>query len=226
MRILIVEDDARIAAPVADDLRRQRHVVDIAVDGPGGLSLARGGAYDVIVLDVRLPRLSGLEVCRQLRRERSNAMILMLTARDGTDDKVSGLDAGADDYLVKPFELAELSARLRALGRRQTPARAEVLRSGPLTLDPTDMRVRCGEETVALTPTEFALLETLMRDPLRVFSRAMLFENIASIERAVTDESIKTHVANVRRKLRRTGCGYDPIETLYRNGYRLKEPPP
>ncbi len=225
MRILIVEDDARIAAPIADDLRRQRHAVDVATDGPGGLTRARSGAYDVIVLDVMLPRLSGIEICRLLRRERSSAMILILTARDATDDKVSGLDAGADDYLVKPFELAELSARLRALGRRQTPGRDQVLRSGPLTLDPTDMRVRCADDSVALTPTEFALLETLMRDPQRVFSRAMLFDKIASLERAVSDESIKTHVANVRRKFRSATCRYDPIETLYRNGYRLREPP-
>lgn len=225
VRILIVEDDERIAAPVADDLRRQRHTVDVAPDGPSGLAYARTGVYDVILLDVMLPEISGIEVCRQLRRERADAMILMLTARDTTEDKVAGLDAGADDYLIKPFDLAELGARLRALGRRQFARRDAVLRSGALSLDPTELRVRCGERPVALTPTEFALLETLMREPLRVFSRTMLFEKVASLDRSAADESIKTHVANLRRKIRAGGCAYDPIETLYGNGYRLAEPP-
>ncbi|MDQ2908526.1 MAG: response regulator transcription factor [Candidatus Eremiobacteraeota bacterium] len=224
MRILIVEDDDRIAAPVADDLRRQRHTVDIASDGPAGLAYARTGVYEVILLDIMLPGMSGIEICRELRRERSAAMILMLTARDTTEDTVAGLDAGADDYLVKPFDLAELGARLRALGRRQFTARDNVLRSGALSLDRTELRVRCAEATVPLTPTEFALLETLMRNPMRVFSRAMLLERIVPLERTAADESIKTHVANVRRKVRAAGCTYDPIETLYGNGYRLAEP--
>ncbi len=225
MRILIVEDDERIAAPVADDLRRQRHVVDVAHDGASGLEYALGGAYDAILLDVMLPGVDGIEICRRLRAERSDAMILMLTARDATSDKVAGLDAGADDYLVKPFELAELSARLRALRRRQTPVRENVLRSGPLTLDPTEMRVRIDGRPVALTPTEFALIETFMREPLRVFSRSMLLEKIASLERSPADESMKTHIANLRRKLAGGGLNYDPIETLYGNGYRLSEAP-
>ncbi len=224
MRILIVEDDDRIAAPVADDLRRQRHTVDIASDGPAGLAYARTGVYEVILLDIMLPGMSGIEICRELRRERSATMILMLTARDTTEDTVAGLDAGADDYLVKPFDLAELGARLRALGRRQFTARDNVLRSGALSLDRTELRVRCAEATVPLTPTEFALLETLMRNPMRVFSRAMLLERIVPLERTAADESIKTHVANVRRKVRAAGCTYDPIETLYGNGYRLAEP--
>ncbi len=225
MRILIIEDDDRIAAPVADDLRRQRHAVDVASDGTSGLAYARSGVYDVILLDVMLPGASGLDICRDLRRERSDAMILMLTARDTTDDRVRGLDAGADDYLVKPFALAELSARVRALRRRHASARETVLTSGDVSLDPTGLRVRVGERPVALTPSEFALLETFLRHPFRVFSRPMLLEKIASLERAASDETIKTHIANLRRKLRRGGCVYDPIETLYGNGYRLAEPP-
>ncbi len=225
VRILIVEDDDRIAAPVADDLRRQRHTVDIARDGSSGLAYARTGVYDVILLDVMLTGASGLDVCRQLRREKSDAMILMLTARDTTEDKVVGLDAGADDYLIKPFDLVELAARLRALGRRQFPARETVIRTGALSLDPTERRVRSNDLAVPLTPTEFALLETLMRHPLRVFSRTMLLEKVASLDRSASEESIKTHVGNVRRKLRAAGCPYDPIETLYGNGYRLAEPP-
>ena len=225
MRILIVEDDERISAPVADDLRRQRHVVDVASDGSSGLAYATAGAYDAILLDVLLPGLGGLEICRRLRRAKSDAMILMLTARDATQDKIAGLDAGADDYLVKPFALDELAARLRAVRRRHATVRETILRRGSLSLDPTEMRVRVGDCIVAFTPSEFALLETLMRDPSRVFSRAMLLEKIAPLERVAADDSIKTHVANVRRKLRRAGCAYDPIDTLYGNGYRLAETP-
>ena len=222
MRILIVEDDARIATPVADDLRRQHFAVDVAADGETGLAYARSGVYDAIVLDMLLPGRSGIEICRELRKERSTAMILMVTARDATRDKVEGLDAGADDYLVKPFELEELSARLRALRRRQTAVRDVVLSAGALELDPVAHEARYGERPLALTPTEFALLETLMRHPLQVFSRGMLLEKIASLERQPGDETVKSHVANLRRKLRDAGAPYDPIETVYGNGYRLR----
>lgn len=224
MRILLVEDDELIAAPVVEDLRRQNHAVDVAVDGVTGLEYAQRGVYDAILLDVMLPGASGVEICRRMRGDGCDAMILMLTAKDKTEDKITGLDAGADDYLVKPFDLAELGARLRAVGRRHAPVRENVLRNGPISLDPSELRVRVAERAVALTPSEFALLEALMRQPTRVFSRAMLLEKTVSLERAASDESIKTHIANLRRKLRRAGCPYDPIETLYGNGYRLAEP--
>jgi DNA-binding response OmpR family regulator len=223
MRILIVEDDDRIAAPVADDLRRQHHAVDIAEDGDLGLAFARSGVYDVILLDVLLPGKSGVEICRTLRGERSTAMIIMVTARDATADVVDGLDAGADDYLVKPFDLDELSARLRALGRRSKPVRDAILQRGEIALDPAARMARYRERQLGLTPTEFVILETLMRHPLQVFSRGMLLEKVASLERQTGDEAIKSHVANLRRKLRSAGCPYDPIETVYGNGYRLGE---
>jgi DNA-binding response OmpR family regulator len=223
MRILIVEDDDRIAAPVADDLRRQHHAVDIANDGIVGLEYAQSGVYDVILLDVLLPGIGGIEIARRVRAARSNAMIIMVTARDATSDVVAGLDAGADDYLVKPFDLEELSARLRALGRRTAPVRDVVLRSGDLAIDPAARDARYRETRLALTPTEFVLLETLMRHPLQVFSRGMLLEKVASLERHPGDEAIKSHVANLRRKIRRAGCVFDPIDTVYGNGYRLRE---
>jgi DNA-binding response OmpR family regulator len=179
--------------------------------------------YDVILLDVLLPGPSGIEICRKLREARSSAMILIVTARDATSDVVAGLDAGADDYLVKPFDLEELSARLRALGRRSAPVRETVLRSGVISLDPATHFARYEEKNLPLTPTEFVLLETLLRHPLQVFSRGMLLEKVASLERQPGDESIKSHVANLRRKIRRAGCPYDPIETVYGNGYRLAE---
>jgi DNA-binding response OmpR family regulator len=223
MRVLIVEDDDRISEPVADDLRRQHHAVDVADDGDTGLAYALSGVYDVILLDVLLPGPSGIEICRKLREARSSAMILIVTARDATSDVVAGLDAGADDYLVKPFDLEELSARLRALGRRSAPVRETVLRSGVISLDPATHFARYEEKNLPLTPTEFVLLETLLRHPLQVFSRGMLLEKVASLERQPGDESIKSHVANLRRKIRRAGCPYDPIETVYGNGYRLAE---
>jgi len=224
MRVLIVEDDDRISAPVADDLRRQQHAVDVAGDGQTGLAYAQSGAYEVILLDVLLPGCSGIDICRQLREERSNALILMVTARDATQDVVAGLDAGADDYLVKPFELEELSARLRALARRTVPVRDVVLRSGALSLDPVARYARFAERMLALTPTEFVLLEAFMRRPLQVFSRGMLLERIASLERQPGGEALKSHIANLRRKIRRAGCTYDPIDTVYGSGYRLREP--
>jgi DNA-binding response OmpR family regulator len=224
MRVLIVEDDDRISEPVADDLRRQHHAVDVAADGETGLAYAQSGVYDVILLDVMLPGRSGLDICRQLRDDRSRAMILMLTARDATSDVVGGLDAGADDYLVKPFDLEELSARLRALGRRTAPVRETMLRCGAISLDPALRVARYVDRPLPLTPTEFVLLETLLRHPLQVFSRGMLLEKVVSLERVTGDESIKSHVANLRRKVRRAGCPYDPIETMYGNGYRLAEP--
>jgi DNA-binding response OmpR family regulator len=225
MRILIVEDDDRIAAPVADDLRRQHHAVDIAEDGDLGLAFARSGVYDVILLDVLLPGKSGVEICRTLRGERSSAMIIMVTARDATADVVAGLDAGADDYLVKPFDLEELGARLRALGRRSAPVRDAILQRGDIALDPAARLARFGQKQLGLTPTEFVILETLMRHPLQVFSRGMLLEKVASLERQTGDEAIKSHVANLRRKIRSAGCAHDPIETVYGNGYRLCESP-
>jgi DNA-binding response OmpR family regulator len=225
MRVLIVEDDERIAAPVADDLRRQHHAVDVASDGTTGLDYALSGVYDMILLDVLLPGLSGIDICRRVRAGRSSAMILMVTARDATSDIVAGLDAGADDYLVKPFDLEELSARLRAIGRRSATVRDVVLRSGELALDPAAHDARYRGRRLPLTPTEFVLLETLMRHPLQVFSRGMLLEKIASLERQPGDESIKSHVANLRRKIRHAGCAFDPIDTVYGNGYRLREIP-
>ncbi len=225
MRILIVEDDDRISAPVADDLRRQHHAVDVANDGELGLEYARSGVYDVVLLDVLLPGQSGIDICKTLRSERSTALILMATARDATSDVVAGLDAGADDYLVKPYDLEELSARLRALGRRSVPVRETVLRAGKIALDPATRIARYDEKPLGLTPTEFVLLETLLRHPLQVFSRGMLLEKVASLERQTGDEAIKSHVVNLRRKIRAAGCHHDPIETVYGNGYRLGEAP-
>jgi DNA-binding response OmpR family regulator len=221
VRILIVEDDRRIAEPVAEDLRRQQHVVDVAEDGQGGLDYALTGSYDLMLLDLMLPGLDGLSLCRKLRAIGEQAMILIVTARDAIEDKVAALDAGADDYVVKPFDLAELSARVRAVGRR-TRDPNPLLRRGSLTLDPGAARVTFDGRPIALTKTEYAILETLMRNSQQIFSRAMLQDKVTTFDNESGPESIKTHVANLRRKLRAAGCK-DPVQTVYGSGYRLAE---
>jgi DNA-binding response OmpR family regulator len=218
---LIVEDDRRIAEPVAEDLRRQHHVVDVAEDGQLGLDYALAGSYDLILLDIMLPGLDGFSLCRKLRALGEQTMILMVTARDAIEDKVGALDAGADDYVVKPFDLAELSARVRAVGRR-TRDGAPVLQRGPLTLDPGAARVTFDGQPIALTKTEYAILETLMRNAQQIFTRSMLQDKVTTFDNESGPESIKTHVANLRRKLRAAGCK-DPVQTVYGSGYRLSE---
>ncbi len=223
MRILIVEDDARIHQSLADDLRRQHHAVDVAEDGLTGLDFARTEVHDVILLDILLPGLDGLELCRRLRAEKSKALILMITARDEVGDKVGALDTGADDYLVKPFDLAEVSARIRALSRRQRVPQEPVLEHGELRLDPSRSLVTCNGATVPLTGTEYTILETLMRSPLQVFSRGMLHNKVAGFSDVSEHDAIKTHITNIRRKFRAVGGLHDPIENVYGVGYRLAD---
>jgi|ERR1700693_150771 len=223
MRVLIVEDDARIARPVADDLRRQHHVVDVAGDGLRGLEFARSGVYDVILLDIMLPGADGVEIARRLRAEGSESLILMLTARAGLDEKVAALDAGADDYLVKPFALEELSARIRALSRRGFASRKPVLEHGRLRLDTTAKRAFFGDVPLSLTPTEYALVELLLRNPRQVFSKTRLLEKVASFHASSAEDSVKAHITNLRRKLRKAGANADVIATAYGYGYQLAD---
>ncbi len=224
MRVLIVEDDRSIAEPLADDLRRQRNVVDTVDNGLDGFTYARKGVHDVVLLDLVLPGMDGVAVCAALRAAGYTAMIVMLMSREDTEHTVAALDAGADDYLVKPFDYEELAARLRAFERRRAPLRPNILRSGALALDVTQVRVRFGGRAVALTPTEFAILDLLMREPSRVFSRTRLLERALPFASDAASGTMKSHVANLRRKIRAAGCPYDPIETLYGIGYRLAEP--
>jgi two-component system, OmpR family, response regulator QseB len=223
MRILIVEDDSRIHQSLAEDLRRQHHAVDIVEDGIAGLDFAQTGVHDVILLDILLPGIDGFELCRRLRLTNSTAVILMITSRDDVRDKVRALDAGADDYLVKPFDLAELSARIRAVSRRQRALRKPILEHGVLKLDPSRRLVTYEDTPVALTASEYAILETMMHSPLQIFSRTMLREKIATFDDAVERDSVKTHIANLRRKLRAAGSASDAIENVYGLGYRLAD---
>jgi DNA-binding response OmpR family regulator len=221
MRILIVEDDERIAKPLAEDLKHQYHVVDIASDGVEGLSQAMAIPYDLILLDVMLPLLDGINLCKRLRSSGYKMLILMLTARDTTTDKVIGLDAGSDDYLVKPFELEELAARIRALSRRKENHQPPVLIYGKLQLDPISRIVTYNENNLSLTPKEYMILEAFLRSPNRVFTRSGLLEKLWEIDKESGEETVKTHLTNLRRKLKAVGGDPEIIETVYGVGYRL-----
>jgi len=223
VRILLVEDDSRIANPVAADLRRRQHVVDVAVDGREGLAFAQTGVYDLILLDIMLPGIDGLAICRRIRDEGQRAMIVMLTARDTIEDKVSALDAGADDYLAKPFDLEELAARVRAVARRSRVAQPMLFEHGKLRVDLQLARAAYANQALTLTRTEFAILETLTRNSRQIFTREMLQEKVTSFESEAGPQAIKTHIANLRRKLRAAGCHRDPIENVYGLGYRLAD---
>jgi two-component system OmpR family response regulator len=225
MHLLIVEDDDRLRRLLKRLLEEQRHVVETAATGSEGLDLATtpGGGIDVVVLDVGLPDMSGLEVARRLRAAGSEVAILMLTARDTVGDRVSGLDAGADDYLVKPFAFAELSARLRALGRRSTPGprRPEPrLRMGGIVLDETRRLVTVDDTPVELSPREFALLECFLRHPDQALTRDQLLDHAWPFGVAVTPNAVDAYVHYLRDKL---GDAGRMIRTVRGVGYRLSD---
>ncbi|MEG3435503.1 response regulator transcription factor [Pannus brasiliensis CCIBt3594] len=222
MKILLVEDDNRIADPLVEELTDRHHVVELATDGEMGLELALASPHDLILLDIMLPKLDGLQVCRQLRDKGDRTPILMLTARDEVEDRVAGLDVGADDYLVKPFALEELFARVRALGRRGAPNLPPVLEWGPLRLDPSSRDVTYDSTPVSLSPKEYGLLELFLRNGNRVFSRAQIIDHLWTLDQFPEEATIKAHIRSLRQKLKAAGAPEDFIETLYGSGYRLK----
>lgn len=223
MRILVVEDDVQIADMLAEALTNRQYVVDVAQDGEQAWNYAQTLEYDLILLDVTLPKLSGIRLCQQLRDRHFSLPVLMLTARDTIDDKIIGLDAGADDYMVKPFDLRELLARIRALLRRGNTASTPTLSWGNLHLDPCTYEVVFGEHLLHLTPKEYALLELLVSSGRRVLSRPGIIERIWSLEDPPTEETVKSHIKTLRQKLREAGAAEDFIETVYGLGYRLKQ---
>lgn len=221
MKILLIEDDDRISRPLAEELSHQHHVVDTAFDGVEGWDYATSVEYDLILLDLMLPKLDGITLCQRLRSAKYKGLILMLTARDTTTDKVIGLDAGADDYLVKPFELEELAARIRALSRRSGEIKASVLSYGDLQLDPSTSDVTYKGSLLSLTPKEYMILELFLRNPNQVFSRSALLDKLWQVDGTSGEETIKTHITNLRKKLRDAGRQENLIETVYGIGYRL-----
>jgi two-component system OmpR family response regulator len=222
VRLLIVEDHRKLAALMRRGLRKEGMAVDVASDGNEGLQRARSTEYDAIVLDLMLPGLDGLEVCRRLRSDGVWSPILILTARDSVADRVAGLDGGADDYLTKPFSYAELLARLRALVRRGPVERPTELRVGELKLDPARRQVWRGESEIELSAKEFAILETFMRHPGEVLSRFELLEHAWDYEYENRSNVVDSYVRYLRRKLDKP-FGVTSLETVRGSGYRLRE---
>jgi len=221
MRILLVEDDRKIAGFVQRGLREEGFLVDVARDGDEGFTLASSGDYDVVVLDLLLPGRGGLEVCRQLRAQGVTVPILMLTAKDALDDKVEGLDSGADDYLTKPFAFEELLARLRALLRRSRTSAPAVLRVADLVLDPLSRTVTRGGRTVELTQREFQLLSLLMRHPGQVLSRTVLLNRIWGYDFDGQTSVLEAYIRLLRRKID-AGHPVPLIHTVRGAGYVLR----
>jgi two-component system OmpR family response regulator len=221
MRVLVVEDELKMASLLRRGLVEEGLAADVARTGDDALWMAGSVEYDAIVLDVMLPGMDGFEVCNRLRERGVWSPVLMLTARDAVEDRVSGLDAGADDYLTKPFSFAELLARLRALARRPPLERPAVLEAGDLRLDPATRHVWRGEEPIQLSPKEFALLETLMRRPGQVFSRFQLLEHCWDYAYENRSNVVDVYIRYLREKIDRP-FGRQSIETVRGAGYRLR----
>ena len=219
MRLLVVEDEQRLGAALRRGLTAEGFFVDVVTDGPAGLEAARHGEYDAVVLDVMLPGMSGYNVVRTLRTEANWVPVLMLSAKDGEYDQADGLDYGADDYLTKPFSFVVLLARLRALTRRNLPARPTILASGDVTLDPATHEVEVGAVPVALTPREYALLEYFLRHPDRVVSKIELLDNVWDAAQDTDPNAVEVYVGYLRRKV-----GRDVLLTVRGAGYRLAAP--
>lgn len=224
MRLLIVEDEPKLAALLARGLRESGHAVDLAENGEEALWRAGSTAYDVVVLDVGLPTIDGFETCRRLRADGQRVPVLFLTARDGVEDRIAGLDGGGDDYLVKPFDFGELEARLRALTRRGAAPLPTVLAAGPLRLDPAARRAWHGETELELSAKEFALLEALMRVPGQTLDRRALLEAAWDDSYEQRSNVVDVYVGYLRQKLDRP-FGTTLIATVRGVGYRLDGEP-
>ncbi len=220
MRILVVEDDAVLSEGLHLGLSRAGYQVDVARDGESGLDMALARPYGAIVLDIMLPKLDGWAVCRQVREHGVAAPILMLTARDAVDDRVKGLDSGADDYLPKPFDYRELLARLRALLRRESARKDAVIRVADLELDPVAHTVKRSGEDIRLTPREFSLLEALARNAGRTLTRDVILERVWNDEETLSN-TVNFHVASLRKKLD-AGHKVKLVQTVHGLGYRLE----
>jgi two-component system OmpR family response regulator len=221
MRILLVEDEPKMAAVVARGLRHEGYAVDIACDGDEALFQARVYEYDAVILDVMLPGIDGFEVCRAMRDEGHWSPVLMLTARDHVDDRIRGLDVGADDYLVKPFSFGELLARVRALLRRRPRERPTVLRAGDIELDPAAHEVTRAGQEVGLTGREFALLRYLMENPDEVLTRTRLLEHVWDANYDGPSNIVDVYVGYLRKKLEQP-FGRPLIKTVRGVGYTLE----
>lgn len=220
MRILVVEDEPRMAALIRQGLAEEAYAVDTVERGDEVLDWVQSADYDIILLDIMLPGMSGLEVCRDLRDRGFQTPILMLTARDTLPDKVKGLDSGADDYLVKPFAIEELTARIRALARREGPSRKAELVVADLVLNPATRLAHRSDRTIELTAREYALLETLMRNPGQVISRGQIIDHVWDMEFVTGSKVIEVYIHALRKKID-DGFPRKLIHTVRGMGYRI-----
>ncbi len=223
MRILLVEDDFNLAETLAEAITDQRYVVDVAADAESALDCIKALDYDLILLDVMLPDLNGIDLCQKLRSQGHQMPILMITALDTVSDKITGLDAGADDYLIKPVDLGELFARIRALLRRGSTSAPPILEWGKLQFNPSTYEVSYASQPLRLTPKEYSILELLLRNGRRVLSRSVMIDSIWSLEDPPDEDTVKVHIRSLRQKLKAAGASVDFIETVHGLGYRLNK---
>lgn len=221
MRILLIEDDSHLAESLSEALVAQRYSVDVVHDGEMAWQQMSLLPYDLMLMDVTLPRVDGLTLCQRMRSHGVDSPVLMLTARDTSQDKISGLDAGADAYMVKPFDLSELIAQIRALLRRGQLSASTTLTWGALRLNPATYEVTYQETLLRLTPKEFAILDLLMRHGRRVISRYFILESVWQMDDPPGEETVKAHIKSLRQKLRKAGAPRNFIETVHGLGYRL-----
>jgi len=222
MRILVVEDEMRIANAVKKGLKQEHYAVDLAYTGTQGLDLATSETYDLILLDVMLPELDGVALCKSLREQQNHTPILMLTARDQIQDKIRGLDAGADDYLTKPFSFEELLARIRALLRRPTQMMHDVLTVDDLTLNSNDFSVKRADKTIKLSNKEYSLLDFLMRHPHQIMSKDMIINHVWDYDAEILPNTVEVTIRNLRKKIDEPFSDQPSmIQTIRGYGYRL-----
>lgn len=224
MKILLVEDDQQLAESLVEVLiDKQHYTVDYVKDGETAWDFITASTYDLIILDIMLPKLDGISLCQRLRHSSNMTPVLMLTARDTSHDRVMGLDVGADDYVVKPFDLPELFARIRALLRRGNNNLAPILEWRGVCLDPSNCQVSYASQQIHLTPKEYGLLDLLLRQQGKLVSRAVIIDHLWTFDDPPSEETVKVHLKALRRKLKLAGAPADLVETVYGLGYRLKQ---
>jgi DNA-binding response OmpR family regulator len=221
MKILIVEDEVRLCEALAEILKKNKYIVDAVHDGESGLDYGLSGVYDAIILDIMLPKMDGVEVLRQLRANHVETPVIMLTARYMTDDKVGGLDAGADDYLTKPFETEELLARLRAMTRRKGEVQNESLSIGDLTLNTHTSELSSGGKSIPLSLKEFQMMEILFRNADRIITKELLIEKVWGFDSEAVHNNVEVYVSFLRKKMKHLNSAVE-IQTARGIGYRLK----
>ncbi|GAB4235732.1 MAG: hypothetical protein Kow00121_63200 [Elainellaceae cyanobacterium] len=226
MKILFIEDDKHTSELLSATLSAHRYAVDVVADGATGLDMASQWSYDLILLDILIPKINGIEVCRRLRAQNCQTPILILTTKAANEDVIAGLDAGADDYVAKSCDSSQLLARVRALLRRgQTTLPSPVLTWGALSLDPASAQVTYNQKEITLRPKEYSLLELFLRHPQRLFSRGAIIDHLWTIEETPLEGSVTNLIKDLRQRLKAVGIGDDLIETVYGLGYRLKTVP-